>query len=150
VGNATYGPQGLLYNSAVHETAGAGQLDYDDISKAVDLIRYRNHEPNAFVCDPGGAGQLDRLKASTAGTYLGPSRTTAQLGQFVTSAAAGNCFVGDWSQLWFFPRTNITIEVSREAGTAFANAQIAVRAYLRADVIAVAPAAFEVLPGLSS
>ena len=31
---------------------------------------------------------------------------------------------GDFSQLWFFPRTNITIEVSREGGSAFTKAAL--------------------------
>jgi len=151
VGNATYGPQGLKYNSLVHQTSGAGvgSLDYDDLSRAIQLVRYRNFEPNAYIVDPGGVGALARLKATT-NEYLTPPSDVAALQQFFTTSVGNDAYVGDFSQLWFFPRTGISIEVSREAGTAFTKGQIAVRAYLRADVTAVSPAAFEIVAGYSS
>ena len=42
-------------------------------------------------------------------------------------------------------RTSFTLEVSRIAASAFENLQIAVRAYLRADVQLAHPEAFDVL-----
>jgi len=152
VGNDPNGPVGLLHNPLVHQTAGAASLDYDDISRAVQAVRYRNYNPNAYVLDPGGAGSLARLK-TTIQDYLEPPADVAALEQFYTSSIStggADVYVGDFSQLWFFPRTGINIEVSREGGTAFTKGQIAVRAYLRADAIAVAPGAFEIIAGYTS
>ena len=150
VGNDANGPVGLRHNAAVHATPGGGSLNFDNVSQAIQLVRYRNHNPNAYILDPGGVGSLSRLKANTAGTYLEPPSDVATLQQFFTSAVGADVYVGDFSQLWFFPRTNITIEISREGGSAFTKAQIAVRAYLRADVLPVAPQAFEIVEGYSS
>ena len=49
-------------------------------------------------------------------------------------------------------RTNLTIEASREAatetGNAFSRLHVKVRAYLRADIGVLRPAAFPVLTGI--
>ena len=53
-------------------------------------------------------------------------------------------FVGDFTQLLIGMRTSFRLEVSRVAADAFERLQIAVRAYVRADVQLAHPEAFDV------
>ena len=151
-GADTYGPVGLLTNGAVHTTtAAAGKATYDEISVAIETIRDRNFEPNSYVISPEGAGQLNRTKASTAGTYLAPPQDVAQLGQYRTVSADNDVYVGQWEHLRFLPRTGINMEVSRVGdGTAWKKLGVSLRAYLRADVVAVNPNAFQIISNFGS
>ena len=63
-------------------------------------------------------------------------------------------FVGDFGQCWIGMRTNMTLEVSREAADANSNAfeslQVLVRAYLRADIQLAHPKHFAVITGITA
>ena len=144
-------PTGLLNNASVHQTnVSAGQLTGDEISAAIALIKLRNYQPNSVIYDPSGEWELDTKKASTAGSYLGLPTGVARLNHFVTSAADNDAYVGDFSRLVFFIRTPINIEFSRVGdGTAWTGLSVSMRAYLRADVLATHPGAFEVLTNYS-
>ena len=65
---------------------------------------------------------------------------------------ASDAFVGQFDQCMIGMRTGLVMEVSRVAadstGSAFANTQLWVRAYLRADVQLAHPLAFNVLTGI--
>jgi HK97 family phage major capsid protein len=151
-GSDTYGPVGLLTNGAVPQTsAAAGKVTFDEISSAIEKVRDRNFEPNSYVISPEGAGELNRTKASTSGVYLGPPQDVAQLAQYRTVSADNDVYVGQWEHLWFLPRTSITMEVSRIGdGTAWLKLGVAVRAYLRCDVVAVNPNAFQIVTNFGS
>jgi HK97 family phage major capsid protein len=151
-GAETYGPVGLLTNTAVPKTAAAASaITYDEISLAIQAIRDRNYEPNSYVISPGGAGELNRTKASTAGTYLDPPRDVAALSQLRTVSADNDVYVGQWEHLWIMPRTGITMEMSREGdGTAWKKLGVSLRMYLRADAAAVCPNAFEIITNFGS
>src|SRR5260370_15649363 len=61
-----------------------------------------------------------------------------------TSVDCSTAFIGQWSNLAFGLRTNLILEVSREAGTtaggsAWGQLEILCRAYLRAGVSGVGP-----------
>jgi HK97 family phage major capsid protein len=150
-GAATYGPLGLTGNSAVASFAGTAEAaTYDEISLAIQDVRQRNYTPNAYIVSPKGAGGLDRLRAVPTGNYLRPPDDVAALSRHVTSAALDDVFVGDFTKLFFFPRTAIHIELSREAPGAWDKLGIAIRAYLRSDCAAVAPRAFEIISSFGS
>jgi len=151
-GADTYGPVGLLNNGAVHQTsATAGAITYDEISLAIQAIRDRNFEPNSYVLGPEGAGELARTRAVPTGNYLEPPEDVAALRQYRTVSADNDVYVGDWSWLWFLPRTSINMEISRVGdGSAWKRLGVAIRAYLRADVVAVNPNAFEIISNFGS
>jgi HK97 family phage major capsid protein len=150
-GAETYGPVGLLNNGAVHQTPGSGPLTYDQISLAIQAIRDRNFEPNSYVVGPEGSGELARTRAVPTGNYLNPPEDVAQLNQFRTVSADNDVYVGDWSWLWFLPRTSINMEVSRVGdGSAWKKLGVALRAYLRADVVCVNPNAFQIITNFGS
>ena len=150
-GSASYGPVGLLTNCLVHQTpATAGTLAFDEISHAIQSIANRNYSANAYIVGPDGDGGLNRTKASTAGTYLDPPADVARLSRYVTTATDNDVFVGDFTKLYFFPRTDVRIELSRTAGDAWGKLGIAIRAYLRADVTATEPNAFQVITNYGS
>jgi HK97 family phage major capsid protein len=52
-----------------------------------------------------------------------------------TASTASEAYVGDFSQVLVGMRTSLTIEASRQAGTAFTTLSVLIRAYLRADVV---------------
>lgn len=148
-------PLGIISTPGVDVTDTSAGLPggYADFSYAVERIRGGNYEPNAVIYSPGVAGILDRLVDST-GQPLQPLPSFAELRKLTTNqAAAGDAFVGDWSQLLVGLRTNLTIEASREAatetGNAFSKLQVKVRAYLRADVAVADVAAFNVLTDIA-
>ena len=150
-GAETYGPVGLLNNGAVHQTAGSGPLTYDQISLAIQAIRDRNFEPNSYVVGPEGSGELARTRAVPTGNYLNPPEDVAQLNQYRTVSADNDVFIGDWSWLWFLVRTSINMEVSRVGdGSAWKKLGVALRAYLRADVVCVNPNAFQIVTNFGS
>jgi HK97 family phage major capsid protein len=151
VGGETYGPVGFLNNGAVSKTSATGALDYDEISLAIEAVRQRNFEPTAYVLSPEGAGELNRTRAVPTGNYLAPPEDVARLGQFRTVSAGNDVYVGQWEHLWFLPRTGVNIELSRVGdGDAWKKLGVSMRAYLRADVVAVNPSAFEVISNFGS
>jgi HK97 family phage major capsid protein len=150
-GADTYGPVGLLTNGLVHQTPGSGEINYDQISAAIEDIRDRNFEPNSYVISPEGAGELNRTRAVPTGNYLAPPDDVRALGQYRTVSADNDVYVGQWEWLWFLPRTSINLEVSRVGdGTAWKKLGVSMRAYLRADVVAVNPNAFEIISNFGS
>jgi HK97 family phage major capsid protein len=152
VGTGTNSPTGLKNNGLVAQTSvSAGALNWDEISVGVTNIRLRNYEPNAFVVGPWGAGELARQKASTAGSYLGPANDSSPLTELVSTSAAGDVFIGDFTRMAFFPRTDMRLEVSRVGdGSSWTKLAVSIRAYLRADAIALEPRAFQSLIGYTS
>jgi len=69
-----------------------------------------------------------------------------------TATDASEAYVGDFSQCWIGMRKQITVEVSRHAAdsgsSAFANMEVWVRAYLRADVVLAREDHFVVIDGI--
>ncbi len=158
-------PRGIRNQTGVTiQSTGVNGLAaaYGAFSSAVQTIRENNGEPNAAIMAPRVAGSLDRL-ADTTGQPLRPppsfdglaKYTKAQLPVNLTqgsSTDASDAYVGQWNELLIGMRTNLTIEVSRQAadtvGSAFSNLQVWIRAYLRADVGLAQPSHFVVITGI--
>lgn len=139
-------------------TNGAALTNYDKFSLAVEKILSANGSSTglAAIFAPRTAGTLDRLK-DTTNQPLVPSASFAALQKLVTkqvpinrthgsASNASDVFLGDFQQLLIGMRTQLIIEVSRQAGdsagSAFRDMQVWIRAYLRADVALAQPTHF--------
>jgi HK97 family phage major capsid protein len=141
-----YEPLGLLANSGVAKSEIDATLTADNIASAIAEIKNRNYIPGAYILDGVSEKILDTAKASTGGQYLGLPASVEALQRLVTSAAGVNVFVGDFSKLVFFVRTPINLELSRTGdGGAWKSLSISIRAYMRVDVVATNPGAFQAL-----
>jgi len=83
-------------------------------------------------------------------TKLVPPADFANLQKFVTNQIGDTvAVVGDWSQYMIGLRSQIRIDVSREADTSFMKNQVLIRATYRGDGMPLNPRAFAVLSGIS-
>lgn len=120
-------------------------------------------EPYAFIAAPRTFESLDTIVTGITGdlTRLAPPPAWNAYRKFSSNQIPINlgagtneseAYVGDFAQLMIGMRTQLTIEVSRQAadatGSAFSNLQIWIRAYLRADVQLAHPDHFNVLTGI--
>ncbi len=148
-------PKGILNQSgvAVSSFSGAVPSTHDFMVDAVGRLWALNHEPNAFLMNAALATRIAKLKEGASNQPLRIPEAIASVARFRTnqigvansSPDSTRLFTGDFSQLLIGLRTSFTLEVSRVAAEAFEHLQIAVRAYLRADVQLAHPEAFDVL-----
>jgi HK97 family phage major capsid protein len=162
-------PLGIVNTTGVgvHDmgTNGAVVTNYDPFSQAVEKILTANgpSEGLAAILAPRTWGVLDRLKEATTNAPLGAPASFESLRKLVTNQVpitrvqgsannASDVFVGDFTQLLIGTRTQLVIEVSRQAGdssgSAFRDMQIWLRAYLRADVGVALPGYFTKIIGI--
>jgi len=157
-------------SQSINETSmGTNGATPTDFSQLVTVIRQ--------VLDGNYPGRLDELAGIMSprswGTYEGlkntlndPLRSPASWAAiqaagrvFVTkqcpitetqgsSNAASTVFVGDFSQVLLGLRTELTIELTRQAGDAFSRLHVLLRGYLRADWNVVQPKWISRLVGL--
>ena len=157
-------------SQSINETSmGTNGATPTDFSQLVTVIRQ--------VLDGNYPGRLDELSGIMSprswGTYEGlkntlndPLRSPASWAAiqaagrvFVTkqcpiteaqgsSNAASTVFVGDFTQVLLGMRTEMTIELSREAGDAFQRLHVLLRGYLRADWSVAQPKWISRLVGL--
>lgn len=113
-----------------HFAAEATLADYDDFSKAVEMVRNANAEPTGIITNPQVAGTFERLKASTYARYWTPPASVAPLwppristvmpATETTGAAAetggskSSAFVGDFSRIHLGMRIELQVDVLRE------------------------------------
>jgi HK97 family phage major capsid protein len=132
---------------------GATPSDYDNFSKAVQKVAENNGEAGAVIMAPRTYYTLDRLKEGTTNAPLrGPDSyenlkklVTNQIPITDTKGSATTCskaYVGDFSNLLFAIRNNVTIEASKAGGgssgnDAFAQMEVLIRAFLRMDIAIV-------------
>jgi len=138
---------------------GAVPTSYQPFVQACQLVRMSNHEPGAVIMSPRTAGTLDGLVDST-GQPLVPPPVVAGLKRLTTTSIPDNlvvgtsndcsvAFIGDFSQLCLGMRTDLLVEVERPLGGVEGRSlQAVVRAYLRADVAVLRPAAFAKIEGI--
>ncbi len=140
---------------------GAAPADYDGILDTMLKVRLANFEPTAIVASPRTYSKLGKLVTgitSDKTKLIAPAEFTAlprlasnQVSVTETQGAnndASTLFVGDWSNLVFAVRQQITIEASRVSDDSFARNMTQVRAIMRADVAVLRPAAFGRLIGI--
>jgi HK97 family phage major capsid protein len=140
---------------------GAALADYDAWLDAIAALRSVNATPSATVFSPRTERALSGLVTGITGdkTKLVPPAAFTALTRLVsnqvsntltqgTAANASVAFVGDFSQVAIAVRSGLIIEASRDAGTAFAQAQVLVRALLRCDIAHLRPTHFARIKGI--
>lgn len=141
-----------------------GAVDYDDFSLAWQLVQEENGpaEGLSVVYSPREAGALDRLKDGEGEPRKPPASwetmrkfATNQIPTDLTKGTAENAseaYVGPFSEVWVGLRTQMLLEVSRQAAdsssSAFSALQVWLRAYLRADVVVTRPSHFVLIDGI--
>jgi HK97 family phage major capsid protein len=136
---------------------------YDDFSTAWQKVLEKNG-PSAglsVIYAPVTAGNVDRRKDGQ-GLPLQPPASWRSMKTFVSNQVPANlgggsneseAYVGAFNELLIGLRTEMKIEVSREAadsaGSAFGNLQVWIRAYLRVDVALEHDDHFVVLHGFT-
>jgi HK97 family phage major capsid protein len=135
---------------------------YQTFSNGILTILNKNGNPNAVVMAPRTKIELDQLTNTLNDSLEAPPSWDA-LEKYTTNSTpinlthgaavtASDAILGDFSQMMIGMRQNLTIELSREAGSstgsAFANGQIWIRALLRADIALAHPEFFCVLDGI--
>jgi HK97 family phage major capsid protein len=155
-------PRGLKNVTAVTKTPmatnGAAIADWDWAIDSVGRVRDANEEPNAIVYSPRSERAVGKLRATTDGQYLtvppyleGITRIVSNqipndLVVGTSGATTSDAFAGNWAQLLIGIRHNFSIEILNEK---YADSgQIALLAWLRADVQVGRPAAFDVVTGI--
>ena len=145
-------PRGVLHQSgvnvvALHDTP----TDYDFLIDAIGRVWGENFEPNARIYNASLATAIAKFKSTVDSQPLRVPDVVAAVPAFRTNQIPTNgspsdntLFVGDFTQLLIGLRTSFRLEVSRVASDSFDNLQIAVRAYLRADVQLAHPEAFDI------
>ena len=155
-------PMGILNTDGVTVTSmgpdGAALTTLEPFSQAVQDIAEANGEATSVILSPREWGTIDRMLDGD-GKPLTPLPSWAALRKYVTNqipinlahgmaTTASEAYIGDFTKCLIGMRTQLTLEVSREAGTAFHNLQMLIRAYLRADVCLTQPGHFVVLTGI--
>jgi HK97 family phage major capsid protein len=138
-------PRGIKHQSGISTDTLGSPTDWDFLVDAAGTLWGDNHEPNAVVWSPAFATTVAKFKSDVDSQPLRMPDAITGITQFRTNQVSSDVIVGDFSQLMIGVRTSFQLEVSRLAGDAFENLQIAVRAYLRADVQLAHPEAFIVL-----
>lgn len=151
-------PTGLSTQAGVDISSLGTGWDFDSLVDMASIVASKNFQPNARIYNSSAAAALAKLRASPSGEYLRQPSYLDPVKEYVTnqigfdggSPDSTTVFCGDFSQLLIGIRSSFTLEVSRVAGDAFSKLQIAVRAYLRADVQLAHPEAFVVRTNVST
>ena len=155
-------PTGLINTNGVNitpiATDGAVPEDYSALIAAYFACRRRNARPNSAVYSERTAETLAGLTATDGQPLLLPP-ALADLSQFSTNAIpddetvgtgtdASSLICGQFDQLaiGFRPEVGFRVVSSREAY--MSTMQVAILAYVRADIGVIRPAAFDVRSGI--
>jgi len=155
-------PRGLQNVSGVNTVASVGTpADYSKFLDAIYEVRLDNYEPGGIINSVRTAKTLSKLYTGISGdktplmmpadysdlTRLASNSVPVNLGAGTNESLA---FVGDFSQLMIGLRSNIQIEVSREASDAFSKNQTFIRAIWRGDVAVTKATAFCLMSGITA
>jgi HK97 family phage major capsid protein len=153
VGTGAGQPLGVVNGTNINTVTSVGTLaDYDDFIDAVFAIRGYNFEPNAAMYSPTTGKKLAKMVTGLASdlTKLVPPADFSNLQKYVTPQVGDTvAIVGQWDQYLIGLRSQIRIEISRQADTAFMKDQVLIRATYRGDGMPLNPRAFAVLSGIS-
>jgi HK97 family phage major capsid protein len=164
-------PRGVLNTSGITTTAhgtngsvigsppAAGTMGWEFLVDSIGAVRNNNFQPNAQIMAPRSDQSLAKLR-DTTNQYIAPPRylegTPRLLTKQVpinltvgTSTDTSEVYTGDWSQLLVGIRTELVVDVLKEAFMQSAG-QYAFYAWLRADVALAQPTAFVVDTGVRS
>ncbi|MBU4533576.1 MAG: phage major capsid protein [Firmicutes bacterium] len=143
---------------------GGTLTGYSKFSEAVQKIAERNGADTglAAIYAPRTSGAIDRF-SDTTGQPLVPPASFTSLRRLVTNQVptdlargtagdASEAYIGDFSQCLVGMRTQLTLEISRQAadtgGSAFRDLQVWIRCYLRADMVLARPEHFVLIDGI--
>jgi HK97 family phage major capsid protein len=144
-------------------TNGLTLTDFSKYSSGIStLMGYNFNGPFGILHSARTTGELDNLQDTLHQPLRQPDMvaaarkfTTNQIPNNLTqgsASTASDAFIGQWDMCMLGARTQMILEVSRQAAdsssSAFTNAQVWIRAYLRADVQLLHPKAFNVLSGI--
>ena len=146
---------------AVQDPTGTlGSNGYDEFAKAVEGIEAKNFNgPFSYLWSPRSKRQLATTKTGiTNDLQLLPSPDYFKaMSGFVSSrvldtfaSTESDVFVGQFNQLLVGLRAAITIEVSREAGTSFADLEVWIRGHARLDAALARAGAFQIITGIEA
>ena len=159
-------PRGILNTSGIHtQTAVGTPSSYVAFADTPTRTLRESNAPGpfAFVAAPRTFTSLESLVTGISGdkTRLAPPPAWEAFRRFSTNQIPTNlgvgtdeseAYIGDFSQMLVGIRQSLVIEASREAtqggDNAFAQMQVHIRAYLRADVALAQPSHFVVLSGI--
>jgi HK97 family phage major capsid protein len=139
-------PTGVRFYDGVQLMTGIGALTLDHFANAAGLILGQNGpDPGALtaILAPRDWSRIDKLKDGDGMPLTGPPSWQAMQklvsNQVPATLGVGSneseSFVGDFSRMVVGIRSELSLEVSREAADTFGRHQILVRAVLRGDVI---------------
>ncbi|TWU08844.1 Phage capsid family protein [Symmachiella macrocystis] len=141
---------GLVENANINETGSIGAIANDDIHDAVIAVMGRNEMPTGYCAAAEIIGDLLKEKASTAGSYLGPSPLVAPLQREHTEhLTTANALIGDFSKCAMGIRTQVEVATD-EGGTYFQKYQRAFRIVVRWDFAVLRADAFQRLAGITT
>jgi len=161
-GNGVGEPLGIYNTSGINTVTSVGTpASYDKWVDAVYELRADNYNGNATLYSPRTAKTLAKMVTGIASdkTKLVPPADFANLQKFVTNqitdiyGGGGNesvAFVGQFDQYLYAIRSQMRLEVSREADDAFKKDQTVIRVVWRGDGMPVQPAAFCVMSGITA
>ena len=148
--------------SVISTSAPTGAVAWDWVAKQVSALWGVNENPNAAIYSARTAGELDLLRATT-GEVLPPPGSVSKLQLLYTNSIPNNltqgtnsdcseAIIGDFSQALIGMRTQLVLEISRQASVGatsmFSTMGVAIRAYMRADLQLARPGAFRVVTGI--
>jgi HK97 family phage major capsid protein len=155
-------PLGIQNTTGVGTDTSVGSPVWDDLITAAGLVMAANGKPNAVIMHPRDLATLAKLKWTNGDYYTVPAiaRDLTLLPSTVVPSTLGGgsneslMFTGQWDNLLLGMRQTLLIEASREAAdsstSAFSNAQVWIRALLRADVAVLRPGFFTVSSGVTA
>lgn len=154
-------PKGIINWAGINAVSAIGTpTNYDKFLDGLFAVRSQNFTPNAMVAATRTYQRLGKLKTGITNdnTPLPIPADFAALQKFETNAIPINlgagtnesyAVIGQFNELLIGLRTEIMLEVSREAGTAFGKDQTLIRARWRGDVQLAHPKAFAHLSGIT-
>ena len=141
-------PVGLCYHPTISHTGSSGEPDWDKVLTALSTLEAANCTPNGFVTTTAVSTDLRKVKASTAGMYMGPPAPLDKLAWLTSNQMpSGYLLMGNFASAILALREDVTVEVSTD--TKFAEHQVAIKVYWRGDVGCARPGDFVRLAGLT-
>jgi HK97 family phage major capsid protein len=152
-------PLGIYETDNVGSIPSVGNIaDYDDFIEAIWGIRGYNYEPNAAMYSSRTGRRLSLLDTGSSADKQPVPADLANIQRYITNKIANTfgggsnesvAFIGQWNQYLIALRSDVRLEISRSAGTAFEKDQTLIRVVWRGDGHAIQPRAFSVLSGIN-
>ena len=140
----------LLESEDVGSTESVGALSHDDIIDARKAVSNACGFASHAIMNPTTVAALAKAKEATTNAYLQPPAALNDLITLETTGIAStSALVGDFSTCVIGQRGNMSIELSREAGTSFEYDQTFIRLLWRGDIGVLRPSHVHQLNGLT-